>query len=392
MEFTLKYAANRLCPCEACASSETQKMCIILDARGIGMKDIGGEAFEFIRRCTSTMQKHYPQKSFKIFFVNVPSWFGMAWKGIKPLLSEATRAKTNIVSESDTPATLLGVIDAENLPVEYGGKCACAGGCDENSAYQRIQKALVGSVMRGVPFNGGELAEPSAAAINGETAPAPSMGDSSSFDSEALGIQHNMKGGPDADQLSRLCLVQDSESLAKSIPPGSFRDEILKAGFLLKRSLRHKHFNPIWHRRFFVLHRKSLLKLCCLFIDSVLILIALHFFGLLAESLRFGKSPDSEIFQIVSFTSDTVVRKTNKQNNSFELITPLMANHGHSLLLYAPTPQLLGEWVDAISDTIARLGPNGTFRPQLSLSPTLAGRGSSSDEKPSPFAQDLQLN
>lgn len=266
MEFTLKYAANRLCPCEACAASETQKMCIILDARGIGMKDIGGEAFEFIRRCTSTMQKHYPQKSFKIFFVNVPSWFGMAWKGIKPLLSEATRAKTNIVSESDTPATLLEVIDAESLPIEYGGKCACAGGCDENSAYQRIQKALVSSVIKGEPFDAdGPLTEPDAAAVNGgESAPAPSqMSDRSSFDSDSLGGHHNMKGGPDADELSKLCLVQDSESLAKSIPPGSFRDEILKAGFLLKRSLRHKHFNPIWHRRFFVLHRESCVLCCC---------------------------------------------------------------------------------------------------------------------------------
>lgn len=88
-----------------------------------------------------------------------------------------------------------------------------------------------------------------------------------------------------------------------------------------------------------------------------------------AESLRFGKSPDAEIFQIVSFTSDTVVRKTSKQNNSFELITPLMANNGHSLLLYAPTPELLTEWVDAINDAIAKLGP------------TLRGSASSSDEQ-----------
>lgn len=79
-----------------------------------------------------------------------------------------------------------------------------------------------------------------------------------------------------------------------------------------------------------------------------------------AESLRFGKSPDAEIFQIVSFTSDTVVRKTNKQNNSFELITPLMASNGHALLLYAPTAQLLSEWIDAITFTILKLAPRGS--------------------------------
>ncbi|TYZ67135.1 hypothetical protein PybrP1_009697 [[Pythium] brassicae (nom. inval.)] len=352
MEFTLKYAANQLCPCEACASSDTQKLCIILDARGIGMKDIGGEAFEFVRRCTSMMQKHYPQKSFKIFFVNVPSWFGMAWKGIKPLLNETTRAKTNILSESDTPGALLEVIDADNLPVEYGGKCACAGGCDENSAYQRIQRALVSCVLTGEPFNdaehgvtnGGGLAARAVAMPTTDSAPPTSR-----------------RKDADVDELSELCLVQDSESLAKSIPPGSFRDEILKAGFLLKRSLRHKHFMPIWQRRFFVLH---------------------------PESLRFGKSPDAEIFQIVSFTSDTVVRKTNKQNNSFELITPLMASNGHALLLYAPTPQLLCEWIDAITLTILKLAPRGSPTPRAARATVLqqsnsrrAGRGRGTERR-----------
>lgn len=92
-----------------------------------------------------------------------------------------------------------------------------------------------------------------------------------------------------------------------------------------------------------------------------------------AESLRFGKSPDSEIFQIVSFTSDTVVRKTNKQNNSFELITPLMASNGHALLLFAPTPQLLSEWVDAITLTILKLAPRG--------SPTMRSASAAGDEQ-----------
>uniref|UniRef100_A0AAV1UKB7 CRAL-TRIO domain-containing protein n=1 Tax=Peronospora matthiolae TaxID=2874970 RepID=A0AAV1UKB7_9STRA len=157
MEFMLKYAAHEICPCDACAPSETQKMCIVLDARGIGMRDMGGEAFEFIRRCTSAMQCHYPQRSFKIFIVNVPSWFGMAWKGVKPLLNEATRAKTNILTESETAATLLEFIDAENLPVEYGGTCSCSGGCETHSSYQLLQRALVESVLECKPFESEEL-------------------------------------------------------------------------------------------------------------------------------------------------------------------------------------------------------------------------------------------
>ncbi|KAI9994995.1 hypothetical protein PInf_011880 [Phytophthora infestans] len=157
MEFALKYAAQHMCPCDACAASETQKMCIILDARGIGMRDMGGEVFEFIRRCTGVMQRHYPQRSFKIFIVNVPSWFGMAWKGVKPLLNEATRAKTNILTDSETATALLKFIDAENLPLEYGGTCSCMGGCEKNSSYQRLQRVLVQSVLERKPFESEEL-------------------------------------------------------------------------------------------------------------------------------------------------------------------------------------------------------------------------------------------
>ena len=152
MEFALKYAAHQICPCDACAASETQKMCIVLDARGIGMRDMGGEVFEFVRRCTGAMQRHYPQRSFKIFIVNVPSWFGMAWKGMKPLLNEATRAKTNILTESETASGLLEFIDAESLPVEYGGTCSCSGGCATHSSYQLLQRALVETVLANKPF------------------------------------------------------------------------------------------------------------------------------------------------------------------------------------------------------------------------------------------------
>ncbi|KAL3659977.1 hypothetical protein V7S43_014902 [Phytophthora oleae] len=152
MEFTLKYAAHRICSCKACFASHTQKMCIVLDARGMGVRDVGGEAFEFIRRCTGVMQRHYPQRSFRIFIVNVPSWFGIAWKGLKPLMNEATRAKTRILTENETAGALLKVIDAQNLPVEYGGTCACAGGCEKNSTYQKLQRALVDSVRECKPL------------------------------------------------------------------------------------------------------------------------------------------------------------------------------------------------------------------------------------------------
>ncbi|KUF83131.1 Phosphoinositol transporter [Phytophthora nicotianae] len=341
MEFTLKYAAHQICPCDACAASETQKMCIILDARGIGMRDMGGEVFEFIRRCTGVMQRHYPQRSFKIFIVNVPSWFGMAWKGVKPLLNEATRAKTNILTESETAATLLEFIDADNLPVEYGGTCACVGGCENNSSYQLLQQALVKSVQECKPFESDELiqqiererAGESRSSSEGDVStetPAsspPLMGPIKRETSAAAVLDQLFRLGSSSDDGFTLDGVDD-EGFCRSIPAGYFSEEVLKAGYLLKRSLRHKQFNPIWHRQLFILHPRF---------------------------LRFAKSLDSEIYQIVSLTHDTVVQKTTKQNNSFEIITPQMAANGHSLLLYALTAYVLNNWVDAIAATIDQL-------------------------------------
>lgn len=272
MEFTVKYAAYECCKCPACASSDTQKLCLVLDTRGLGMRDMGGESFEFIRRCTGVMQRHYPQRSFKIFFVNVPSWFGMAWKGVKPLLNEATRAKTSIVTESDTPAALLEWIDAENLPMEYGGRCSCVGGCEHYSTYQQLQKKLVASVKDSTPFDSTDLMGVIAnerAQSRGEAVkphmPRDSWASTAPLGATNLGFkrqnssQLNSEGSgsgtpPPERDFDILDNAETCGGFLRSIPSGIFRDEVLRAGFLLKRSLRHKQFNPIWHRQLFILH------------------------------------------------------------------------------------------------------------------------------------------
>ncbi|CAH0487520.1 unnamed protein product [Peronospora farinosa] len=346
MEFALKYAAHQICPCDACAASETQKMCIVLDARGIGMRDMGGEVFEFVRRCTGAMQRHYPQRSFKIFIVNVPSWFGMAWKGLKPLLNEATRAKTNILTESETAAGLLEFVDAENLPVEYGGTCSCSGGCATHSSYQLLQRALVESVLENKPFKQDELVEAIARERSGDSGPSnvedvsateipvlfpplpPGTGPIKRESSATAVFNHLFRFGSSGAVESCMLDGVDDGGFCRSIPAGFFGEEVIKAGYLLKRSLRHKQFNPIWRRQLFILH---------------------------PQFLRFAKTLDSEIYQIVSLSHDTIVQKATKQNNSFEIITPLMAANGHSLLLYAPTTFVLHSWVEAISGAIDQL-------------------------------------
>jgi hypothetical protein len=101
--------------------TEQGKTLTILDVKGIGMRDYGGEVMEFIKGSMSFVQAHYPERSFQIFIINVPMWFNALWKLISPLVNEVTRSKTHIY-RSGYESKLLEYVDAESLPSEYGGE------------------------------------------------------------------------------------------------------------------------------------------------------------------------------------------------------------------------------------------------------------------------------
>jgi len=97
----------------------------VLDVRGVGLKDARGKAMDFIRQASKFQAAHYPERSFQIWIINVPSWFGLIWKVIYRMLDEVTRSKVHIYSDDGYKARLLEVVDAASLPVEYGGTCTC---------------------------------------------------------------------------------------------------------------------------------------------------------------------------------------------------------------------------------------------------------------------------
>jgi len=304
MEFVINYIANTNCLCDSCKESETQKLVVILDARGIGMRDLAGEVLEFVRCCTSVMQKHYPQRSFKIFMINVPSWFGMIWKIVKPLLNETTKAKTSILTENDVAEALLEWIDPENLPLEYGGTCACPGGCFENSSFQQMQQALVESILEEKPFEpenyqtwpselccdldkelhvdgyvDGDSSEDDEACAMNEPAVvdkkffAKKSEKSEKSEKSRFNLLNLVKGDENANN-SKTESQQENASTEVLSPGTGGRSEVspvrkytgpisplgqpthvLKQGYLLMRSVKHKNFNPIWLRRYFTLTR-----------------------------------------------------------------------------------------------------------------------------------------
>ena len=41
---------------------------------GVGIRDLAGDAFDFLRKSSSLIQEHYPERSAVIMIVNAPSW------------------------------------------------------------------------------------------------------------------------------------------------------------------------------------------------------------------------------------------------------------------------------------------------------------------------------
>ena len=110
---------------------------VVLDLRGISLGDMSGDVVSFMKEIGSNIGDNYPERLFRVFIVHPPSWFHVLWKIVAPLINPKTRDKTHVVrGAKEIRAELLKFIDLEDLPLEYGGTCACPGGCATGSAYK----------------------------------------------------------------------------------------------------------------------------------------------------------------------------------------------------------------------------------------------------------------
>ncbi|EQC34143.1 hypothetical protein, variant [Saprolegnia diclina VS20] len=106
----------------------------IIDLKGISMDIMSSDVFSFVKKVGLIAGNYNPERMFKVFIVNPPRWFGMIWKVAAPMVNPKTRDKTIVVSgEAEIKKALLEYVDADCLPVEYGGSCACDGGCMTHS-------------------------------------------------------------------------------------------------------------------------------------------------------------------------------------------------------------------------------------------------------------------
>ena len=87
----------------------------VFSFKGVGLRDLAGEVVSYMKQTIQVSQEHYPERSFKIYILNIPRWFDVVLKLVRPFLAQATQAKMNIY-RSKYSEKLLADIDAEVLP------------------------------------------------------------------------------------------------------------------------------------------------------------------------------------------------------------------------------------------------------------------------------------
>ncbi|KAG8814037.1 cytosolic factor, phosphatidylinositol/phosphatidylcholine transfer protein, partial [Serendipita sp. 399] len=106
--------------------------CTILDLNGVGLTNFY-KVKDTLMEAAAIGQNYYPECMGKFYIINAPYLFSAVWSVVKGWLDEVTVKKIQVMSTGHKEV-LLKQIDAENLPVEFGGSCRCPGGCSLSDA------------------------------------------------------------------------------------------------------------------------------------------------------------------------------------------------------------------------------------------------------------------
>ena len=97
----------------------------IMDIDGLQMSHLGHPGFKFITNIANVLAIMFPQRMHQCIFVNVPSWWSMAWRIMSPMIPEKVRSQMQMFGKNNSEKAKLALlewIDDESLPTKYGGK------------------------------------------------------------------------------------------------------------------------------------------------------------------------------------------------------------------------------------------------------------------------------
>jgi hypothetical protein len=122
-----KLADPRLPACSREAGHLLETCCTIMDLKGVGITKVSS-VYSYVKQASAISQNYYPERLGKLYLINAPWGFSGAFSMIKGFLDPVTVDKIHILG-TNYKEELLSQVPAENLPIIFGGKCDCSGGC-----------------------------------------------------------------------------------------------------------------------------------------------------------------------------------------------------------------------------------------------------------------------
>ncbi len=110
--------------CSAVVKKPVEQSCTILDANGIGITSLVGPIKGFLKLASDIGQDYYPEMLGKMTIVNTGIFFRAIWSMVKSFIDPKTQSKIKLLSSSYKDE-LLKLVDEDNLPKFFGGKCTC---------------------------------------------------------------------------------------------------------------------------------------------------------------------------------------------------------------------------------------------------------------------------
>lgn len=95
----------------------------VMDLDGLSASQISSKVLSIIKEQAFVDSLCFPETMYKTLVINAPSFFSVTWKIIKGFLDARTAGKIEIISsKSRAHSRLLELVDADQLPADYGGK------------------------------------------------------------------------------------------------------------------------------------------------------------------------------------------------------------------------------------------------------------------------------
>uniref|UniRef100_A0A0D9WJB1 CRAL-TRIO domain-containing protein n=1 Tax=Leersia perrieri TaxID=77586 RepID=A0A0D9WJB1_9ORYZ len=136
--------------CSIAAKKHIDSSTTILDVQGVGFKNFSKAARDLITRLQKIDNDNYPETLCRMYIINAGQGFKMLWSTVKSFLDPKTASKIHVLG-SKYQNKLLEIIDENELPEFFGGKCKCEefGGCQKSDKGPWKDPNIIKRVLNG---------------------------------------------------------------------------------------------------------------------------------------------------------------------------------------------------------------------------------------------------